>query len=101
MGVPLARVGDSIKHGSTITGAITGPGSPTLQSPIGATVSKWGDDVVCALHPTTIPNIVKTTQSYTGTVDTILGAIPVTRDGDETTCGAVVVGGQTTVLIGP
>lgn len=56
---------------------------------------------MCALHPTTSPNIVKTSQSYTGTVDTILGTIPVTRDGDETTCGAVVVGGQPTVLVGP
>lgn len=101
MGQPIARVGDSIKHGSVVTGSITGPGSSALQSPFGSIVSKWGDAVVCSLHPTTSPNIVKTTQSYTGTVKTILGAVPVTRDGDETTCGAVVVGGQTTVQVGP
>lgn len=97
MGMPIARVGDAIGHGSP-TGTITGPGSPTVQSPVGLIVAKQGDTVVCATHPAVVPNIIVLGSP---TVRTIAGVFGVARVGDSTTCGATILAGNPTVLVGP
>jgi uncharacterized Zn-binding protein involved in type VI secretion len=105
MGEPVARVGDSIGHGTvlagvftgTITGTITGPGNSTVL-PGGLPVAKQLDAVVCSDHPSTDPNVILIGSP---TVRTLLGVAGIARMGDATTCGAVVASGLPSVLVGP
>jgi len=94
---PIARVGDPIGHSGTPTGSIIGPGNPTVQSPAGSTVSVIGDTVFCSVHPSVSPNVI---EDRPGTVLTFAGAKKIARVDDTTTCGASILIGNPTVLVG-
>lgn len=75
-----ARLGDSISHGGSITGA-----SPDVYCN-GIRVARLGDSVLCALHgPQSI-------SSSSGTV--FANGIGVARVGDSITCGATITSGS-------
>lgn len=88
---PAARIGDPTSH----PGALVGPGVPTVLIG-GMPASVLGDTHACAFpagpHP---PNPVAL-----GSATVLIGGIPAARVGDVTGCGATIVAGAPTVLIG-
>jgi uncharacterized Zn-binding protein involved in type VI secretion len=93
MGLPAARITDITTHG----GKILGPGNPTviIESMPAATM---GDTHLCGLPP----NVHQPTSSpfIEGSMSVLIGGKPALRVGDQTGCGATVMIGASSVLIG-
>ena len=90
---PAARVGDPSGH----PGTITGPGVQTVLVG-GLPAAVVGDLHTCAFPPPAGPHppspIVK------GSATVLIGGRPAARMGDLAGCGAPIVGGAPTVMIG-
>lgn len=88
-----ARLGDVTNHGGTLVG----PGEPTVL--IGGAPAAVANDMhACALppsghQPTSSPFLI-------GSTKVLIGGKPAIRSGDSCVCGASVVVGEPTVLIG-
>ena len=88
-----ARVGDTTNHGGTVTG----PGVPTVMIG-GMPAAVMLDMHTCPLPPNTHQ---PTASPFTvGSATVIIGGKPALRAGDACACGASVVVGSPTVLIG-
>ncbi|MGA7392425.1 MAG: PAAR domain-containing protein [Terrimicrobiaceae bacterium] len=94
---PIARITD--QH---VCPAVTPGGTPHVGGPIlpagtpvvligGLPAARVGDSCVCAGPPATI---------ISGSATVMIGGKPVARLGDSTSHGGVIIGGQSTVLIG-
>jgi len=82
----VARQGDAISHGGTITGGAT---RTTVE---GTPVARQGDAVSCAQHgPQTITG---------GSATVLVEGQPVARVGDAVSCGATIVSGAGTIQAG-
>lgn len=89
---PAARVTDVTNH----PGAITGPGVPTvLIGGLAAAVA--GDQHTCAFPP---PAPHPPTPIAKGSATVFIGGRPAARIGDTTGCGAQIIKGAPTVIIG-
>ncbi|MFN3996977.1 PAAR domain-containing protein [Algoriphagus sp.] len=93
MGLLAARVGDTTSHG----GVVVGPGNSTVLIS-GMPAATLGDTHICGLAP----NVHQPNSSpfIEGSVSVFIGGKPALRVGDRTGCGATVVVGASTVLIG-
>jgi uncharacterized Zn-binding protein involved in type VI secretion len=93
MGLPAARITDTSTHGGTILG----PGIPTVIIE-GMPAATMGDTHLCGLPP----NVHRPTSSpfIEGSMSVLIGGKPALRVGDRTGCGATVMVGSSTVLIG-
>lgn len=88
-----ARIGDPTSHG----GHILPPGSHTVLIE-GLPAATLGDNHICNLppgpaHPATGPFV-------SGSPTVLIHGKPALRVGDQSTCGAVIIRGASTVLIG-
>ncbi|MGA5761796.1 PAAR domain-containing protein [Nonomuraea bangladeshensis] len=88
---PAARVTDLTAHG----GAIIGPGVPTVLVG-GLPAAVLGDLHACPIQPGHPPS----TPFPVGSVTVLIGGKPALRAGDAAGCGATVVVGAPTVLVG-
>jgi uncharacterized Zn-binding protein involved in type VI secretion len=89
---PAARLGDPTGH----PGVITGPGVPTVLIG-GLPAAVMGDIHTCAFPP---PAVHPPTPIAMGSVTVLIGGRPAARMGDFAGCGAPIVAGAFTVLIG-
>jgi uncharacterized Zn-binding protein involved in type VI secretion len=89
---PAARVGDPTGH----PGVLTGPGNPTVLIG-GMPACTVGDLHTCSFPP---PPVHPPTPIAIGSVTVLIGGRPAARLGDTAACGAPVVAGAFTVLIG-
>lgn len=89
---PAARVGDPTAH----PGVITGPGVPTVLV-AGMPAATLGDLHTCSFPP---PAVHPPTPLVKGSSSVLIGGKPAARVGDTAGCGAPVVAGAFTVLIG-
>lgn len=87
-----ARISDITTHG----GSIIGPGEPTVLIG-GMPASVQGDIHICSLPPNIHPN---STPFSSGSATVMIGGKPAIRASDTAACGAAVVIGEPTVLIG-
>lgn len=90
-----ARVGDSTNHG----GIVTGPGVATVLI-AGMPASVLGDMHTCAIVPTPASPHLVSSPFVAGSVTVLISGRPALRAGDSAACGASVVVGEPTVLIG-
>ena len=90
---PAARVGDPSGH----PGFITGQGVPTVLIG-GMPAAVVGDLHTCALPPPAGPH--PPTPIVEGSKTVLIGGRPAARVGDKAGCGAPIVAGAITVLIG-
>lgn len=90
---PAARVGDSTGH----PGVITGPGATTVMI-AGQPAARVGDMHSCSFPPPAGPH--PPTPIVQGSSTVLIGGQPAARLGDTAGCGAVIVMGAPTVLIG-
>lgn len=90
---PAARLGDPTCH----PGALAGPGMPTVLVG-GAPAAVLGDTHICALPPPAGPHPPNAVIAASATV--LLGGVPAARVGDACACGAVILAGLPTVIIG-
>ena len=90
---PVARVGDVTAH----PGTIVGPGVFTVLFG-GQPAAVMGDSHVCAFPPPAGPH--PPSPLIRGSVTVLIGGRPVARMGDLSGCGAPIVSGLFTVLIG-
>lgn len=79
----VARIGDSLSHGGSITG-----GSPDV-TVAGAQVARIGDAAQCAIHGT----VTITSGSAVATAD----RQAIARVGDTCSCGATITSGASSV----
>lgn len=87
---PAARIGDPTAH----PGAVVGVGVPQVLIG-GKPAAVFGDIHVCSSsnpHPPT--------SAIRGSTTVLIGGRPALRVGDMAACGAVIVGGMPTVMIG-
>lgn len=89
---PAARVGDPSGH----PGVITGPGIPTVLI-AGMPAATAGDLHTCSFPP---PAVHPPTPIAKGSATVLIGGKPAARVGDMAGCGAPIVAGAFTVLIG-
>ena len=89
---PAARIGDSTNH----PGAIVGPGVATVMI-AGQPAAVMSDTHACAF-PQTPPHPSSTI--VTGSTSVMIGKHPAARIGDVAGCGALIVSGAPTVIIG-
>jgi uncharacterized Zn-binding protein involved in type VI secretion len=89
---PAARVGDATGH----PGVLTGPGTPTVLIG-GMPACTVGDLHTCSFPP---PAVHPPTPIAKGSATVMVGGRPVARVGDTAGCGAPIVVGAFTVLIG-
>ena len=89
---PAARVGDPTVH----PGVLTGPGNPTVLIG-GMPACTIGDLHVCSFPP---PAVHPPTPIVMGSATVFIGGRPAARVGDTTACGALIIAGAFTVLIG-
>jgi uncharacterized Zn-binding protein involved in type VI secretion len=84
MSGPLIRLGDKISHGGSVVEAST-------HSDIGGIgIARMGDKAICSTHGTvTIAS---------GDATLIIDGKPAARDGDKTSCGAVLIAGQQSTI---
>jgi len=87
-----ARVGDPSGH----PGTITGPGVTTVLI-LGQPAAVVGDLHACSFPP---PAVHSPTPLVTGSATVMIGGRPASRVGDVAGCGASIVSGAWTVLIG-
>jgi len=90
---PAARVTDPTGH----PGTISGPGVATVLIG-GLPAAVVGDTHTCALPPTAGPH--PPTPIVRGSTTVLIGGRPAARVGDVAGCGAPIVNGMQTVLIG-
>ena len=90
---PAARVTDASAH----PGMITGPGVPNVLIG-GLPAAVLGDLHTCAMPPLAGPH--PPTPLVMGSVTVLIGGRPAVRLGDMSGCGAPIVMGHPTVLIG-
>ena len=92
---PTARLGDPTCH----RGAPAGPGMPTVLVG-GAPAAVLGDPYSCALPPLAGPHPPNVVIAASATV--LLGGVPAARvrDARACACGAVILAGLPTVIIG-
>jgi uncharacterized Zn-binding protein involved in type VI secretion len=84
MSKPLIRLGDKISHGGSVVEA-------SQHSDIeGVGIARMGDKVSCSMHGTA--TIVS------GDTTLIVDGKPAARDGDKTSCGAVLIAGQQSTI---
>ena len=96
---PAARISDLTNH----TGVITGPGTATVLiaglPAAGATGILPGDMHTCPIPPPpAVPHPPSPIASGSKTV--LIGGRPAARIGDATGCGASIITGAPTVLVG-
>ncbi len=89
---PAARVGDPSGH----PGVVTGPGIPTVLI-AGMPAATLGDLHTCSFPP---PAVHPPTPIAKGSATVLIGGKPAARVGDMAGCGAPIVAGAFTVLIG-
>lgn len=89
---PAARLGDATGH----PGVLTGPGNPTVLIG-GLPACTVGDLHTCSFPP---PAVHPPTPIVKGSATVLVGGRPVARVGDTAGCGAPIVVGEFTVLIG-
>jgi uncharacterized Zn-binding protein involved in type VI secretion len=89
---PAARVGDPTAH----PGVIGPPGVPTVLI-AGMPAATVGTMHVCSFPP---PAVHPPTPIAKGSATVLIGGMPAARVGDLTGCGAPIVVGAPTVLIG-
>ena len=89
---PAARVGDPTGH----PGVIGPPGVPTVLI-AGMPAATVGTMHVCSFPP---PAVHPPTPIAKGSATVLIGGLPAARVGDLTGCGAPIVVGALTVLIG-
>ena len=87
-----ARVGDPTAH----PGIITGPGVPTVLIG-GMPAAVLGDLHTCAFPP---PAVHPPTPLVLGSFTVLIGGRPAARMGDISGCGAPIILGMPTVIIG-
>jgi uncharacterized Zn-binding protein involved in type VI secretion len=90
---PAARVGDSTGH----PGVLTGPGNPTVLIG-GMPACTVGDMHTCAFPPLAGPH--PPSPIVMGSATVLIGGKPAARVGDTVGCGAPIITGAFTVLIG-
>ena len=90
---PAARILDPIGH----PGMITGPGVPNVLIG-GLPAAVMGDMVACTMPPLAGPH--PPSPIVLGSVTVLIGGRPAARMGDMSGCGAPIVMGMPTVLIG-
>jgi uncharacterized Zn-binding protein involved in type VI secretion len=91
---PAARVTDATAH----PGVIAGPGMPNvLIGGLPAAVA-FGTLHTCAFPPPTGPH--PPSPIVTGSATVLIGGLPAARVGDVAGCGAPIVSGLPTVMIG-
>ncbi|GJG89721.1 hypothetical protein tb265_49020 [Gemmatimonadetes bacterium T265] len=90
---PAARLGDPTAH----PGVVAGPSTPNVLV-LGAPAAAAGDVHVCMMPPDAGPH--PPTPFPSGSATVLVGGRPALRMGDLAGCGAVVVGGAPTVLVG-
>lgn len=90
---PAARIGESTSH----PGKIAGPG---VRSVIlaGRPAAVAGDTHICALPPKAGPH--PPNPFVGGSRSVLIGGRPALRLGDRAACGASILSGSTTILIG-
>jgi len=88
-----ARVLDATTH----PGVIAGPGAANVLIG-GQPAARAGDLHVCSVPPPAGPHTP--TPIVTGSPTVLIAGLPAARMGDSTGCGATIVGGFPTVLIG-
>jgi uncharacterized Zn-binding protein involved in type VI secretion len=88
---PAARIGDQSSH----PGVITGPGVATvlIESKPAAVV---GDNHACSFRPPPHPPL----PIVIGSMSVLIGGRPAARVGDSAGCGATIVLGAATVMVG-
>jgi uncharacterized Zn-binding protein involved in type VI secretion len=80
MAKPLIRLGDKISHGGSVIEA-------SQHSDIdGVGIARMGDKVICSTHGSAT--------IISGDATLIIDGKPAARDGDKTSCGAVLIAGQ-------
>ncbi|MGD2114433.1 MAG: PAAR domain-containing protein [Acidobacteriota bacterium] len=89
---PAARVGDPTGH----PGVVTGPGVATVLVG-GLPAATLGDLHTCSFPP---PAVHPPTPIALGSATVLIGGKPAARVGDTAGCGAPIVTGELTVLIG-
>jgi uncharacterized Zn-binding protein involved in type VI secretion len=90
---PAARLGDATGH----PGVLTGPGNPMVLIG-GAPACTVGDLHTCSFPPPAGPH--PPTPIAVGSATVLIGGRPAARLGDTAGCGAPIVVGAFTVLIG-
>jgi uncharacterized Zn-binding protein involved in type VI secretion len=90
---PAARVGDPTSH----PGSISGPGTPTVLI-VGMPAASSGDLHSCAMPPTAGPH--PPSPFPKGSTSVRIGGRQALRQNDVAGCGASIVSGAPTVLIG-
>lgn len=90
---PAARVTDQTTH----PGLVAGPGTPTVLI-AGLPAATVGDLHTCLMPPNAGPH--PTAPFPMGSVTVLIGGRPALRMGDVSACGAVIVTGAFTVMIG-
>lgn len=90
---PAARVGDPTAH----PGSITGPGVSTVLLG-GMPAAVVGDMHACSMPPNAGPH--PPTPIARGSATVLIGGRPAARVGDTVGCGAAIVSGAFTVIIG-
>lgn len=90
---PAARVGDPTGH----PGVITGPGTATVLIG-GQPAATVGDMHTCSMPPTAGPHPPSSVVNGSSTV--LIGGRPAARVGDMSGCGATIITGAFTVIIG-
>lgn len=90
---PAARVGDPTGH----PGVVAGPGVATVLV-VGMPAAVLGDQHACSLPPPAGPH--PPSPFVRGSATVLVGQRPMLRTGDTAGCGAPVVLGAPTVLVG-
>jgi uncharacterized Zn-binding protein involved in type VI secretion len=90
---PAARIGDPTAH----PGVVTGPGVPTVLV-AGKPAAVVGDLHTCSFPPPGGPH--PPTPIVKGSATVLVGGRPAARLGDMSGCGAPIIAGAPTVMIG-
>ena len=93
MALPAARLGDPSSH----PGFISGPGNPTVLIE-GKPAAAVGDLHVCTMPPLAGPH--PPGPILMGSPTVLIGGRPAARLSDVTACGATIIQGAPSVLIG-
>lgn len=93
MSLPAARLGDLTSH----PGLLSGPGVPSVLIE-GIPAAVVGDIHVCQMPPLAGPHPPGPIVMGSGTV--IIGGRPAARRGDLASCGAIILQGASSVLLG-
>jgi uncharacterized Zn-binding protein involved in type VI secretion len=90
---PAARLTDKTTH----PGIVSGPGTPTVII-TGLVAASAGDMHVCMMPPLAGPH--PTAPFPKGSINVLIGGRSALRLGDPSACGATIISGAPTVLIG-